>query len=1031
MGTVYSGVGLVSGLDYESIIAQMMKIEARPRDQLLTRISTIDAQKTAYMDISARISALLARIQTLTRPATFRAATATSSLPDVLSATASAGTPPGTYQFAVRALATTHQLISRGFASSTGGLSPGTLTIESARARTDRATTLNELNGGAGVQRGALRITNAAGVAATINIADALTLAEVVERINAAGISVTAAVRDDALVLTDASEGSGGLRVQEVGGGHTAADLGFGPGHLYDTDGDGELAGTALTYLTESSPLALLNDGLGLRRSVAGGDFTIEAGGTSFAVDLSDVIKPETRLERLNHGEGVRLGRVRITSRSGAQTEIDLSGAATVGDVEQLLEQAFGDGRISVTLTGSRLVISDGVQLAPDATEYKLKIEDVEGGFAARDLGIVGETDDTPLQGGDILRVETLADVLSAINWATGNRDDAGEPLVSAAIGGDGRGLTLSAGSGAPGLVRIAAADPSVSQALTDLGLAAGSYFDVGGGARIAGVRIVGGIDTVLLRTLNGGAGLTGGTIRVAAAAGSIDVNLADTTTLAEVLARINDAAETAGLGVEAGLDATGTRLVVTNLDGGTAPITISDVSGTFAADTGLAGTAAVVRGTNLQRRYISENTALADLSNGRGVALGSFKITNSLGQYATVTLNAASAETLQDVINAINALNLGVRAGINATGDGLELVDSAGGAARLKVEEVDGTTARDLNLLGEAEDGRLDGAFEYRLAIGGADTLAGLAARIGNETALAEASVLNDGTALAPYRLNVMARVGGAAGELIVSDEGSGLDLGTLTRAQDARVLYGGGADSGVLLTSADNTFDDVVDGLSFTAGAVSATPVSVTVNRDLDGLVETLAGLVESFNDAMGRVHEVGAYDAETETAGVLLGESTLRTIETRLHRMFTRSTVGLGRWSRLAEVGLKVNSTDGLVFDEEKFRAAYEQDPEAVIRFFTDETHGVAQVLEDELEELSAAGGLIARRTGTLDDRKTLLEDRVEHLNGLLERKQARLLRDFQAMESALSLLQSQQAALADLSSMSLAYKGTSGT
>ena len=39
MGTITSGVGLVSGLDYQSLIDQLMAIEARPRDQLLTRVA--------------------------------------------------------------------------------------------------------------------------------------------------------------------------------------------------------------------------------------------------------------------------------------------------------------------------------------------------------------------------------------------------------------------------------------------------------------------------------------------------------------------------------------------------------------------------------------------------------------------------------------------------------------------------------------------------------------------------------------------------------------------------------------------------------------------------------------------------------------------------------------------------------------------------------------------------------------------------------------------------------------------------------
>jgi flagellar hook-associated protein 2 len=1021
VSTITTGVGLVSGLDYKTIIEQLMKVEARPRDRLLTRISTLDAQKAAYLEISARITALLSRVEVLSRSSSFRGATATSSAPSVLSASARAGARPGTYQFTVRALATTHQLVSRGFNSATAAVPAGTLTIESGLARVNRATALAQLNGGRGVQLGSIRITNAAGQQATVNLVDARTVADVVARINAAGIAVTATVRDDALVLRDDSGGSGALRVEEVSGGRTAEDLGFGAGHNYSTTG--ELVGTALLYMIGSTGLAALNDGLGVRRSVAGGDFSIRVGSASIAVDLSDVLKPETRLERLNHAAGVRLGRIRITSRDGTMREVDLSGAKTIQDVQRLMQEAFDDGRISVTLNGPRLLVSDRTTVPSGQTARNFEITDVTG-YAALDLGLTTTASGGSITGRNILLVDTVADVLAAINYASGNADTDGNPLVAAGLSPNGRRIVLN--SSTPGEA-ITLEPGSSSAALADLGFEAGVYGDA-----VESRRLVGGIDTVLLRTLNGGRGAGSGTIRIDANGATADVDLAGAETLADVIQRINDAAAAANLRVRAGYDSTGTRLVVAHDRGGAGAITISDVGeGTFAQSIGLAQAVTTVRSANLQRQYVAETTRLADLNNGRGVAAGTIRITNALGGFSTLTVSASQTVTLGDLIRQINDLNLGVQARINDTGDGLLITDTTGGAGQLKIEDVQGTAGRDLNIARSAANGQIDGSLEFRITLTGSETLESLATRIGAESTLAEATLLNDGSATSPYRLSITARRSGLAGELIVDNGDTGLGLATLTEAQDARLLFGGNVSSGVLLTSSSNTFTNVLDGLDLTVTGTSDSPVTVTVTRNLQTLIDTLSGLVSDVNTALGKIKEATAYNQEKKTKGVLFGESTAGTVQSRLLRLFTRTFAVTGTGlTRLSQVGIGIGTGSELTFDSDRFRAAYEADPDGVTAFFSAASGGVGPTLKTELSQITGTTGLLTSRTRTLDEQKESLQQRVDQLNTLLDRKRERLTRQFQALESVLAQLQSQQSTLANFAS-AMSYLFNSST
>src|SRR5690606_6971689 len=143
-----------------------------------------------------------------------------------------------------------------------------------------------------------------------------------------------------------------------------------------------------------------------------------------------------------------------------------------------------------------------------------------------------------------------------------------------------------------------------------------------------------------------------------------------------------------------------------TDTSGGSGNLTIASGDGLGTAELLGIEVDDAVASTNsgsLGKQTVSETTLLSTLNGGRGVRIGSFSITNSQGIKKNVNLNSGGegATTIGDVIDRINALNLDVEARINDTGDGILLVDQAGGTKTLTVAEVGGgTTARDLHLL-------------------------------------------------------------------------------------------------------------------------------------------------------------------------------------------------------------------------------------------------------------------------------------------------------------------------------------------
>lgn len=98
---------------------------------------------------------------------------------------------------------------------------------------------------------------------------------------------------------------------------------------------------------------------------------------------LNAALDPNTRLVDMRRGEGVEAGVIRV-SGGGDWIDIDLQGAATIGDVADVISSMELEGRqLSTTITddGFRVEYADGLP-------GTLAIDDAEGSTMALDLGI-------------------------------------------------------------------------------------------------------------------------------------------------------------------------------------------------------------------------------------------------------------------------------------------------------------------------------------------------------------------------------------------------------------------------------------------------------------------------------------------------------------------------------------------------------------------------------------------------------------------------------------------------------------------
>src|SRR5205085_5612366 len=152
------------------------------------------------------------------------------------------------------------QLISQGFAS-TDTIGAGSFSF-GVGGFVDQGISLSQLNGGAGVRAGKIRITDRSGASAVIDLSFARSVDDVLDAINNnTSINVSAVPSGDSFKLVDNSGGSGNLKVQEVAGGSTAGDLGLAG---IDT-ALSSATGSDVFALNLNSELSSLNDGNGVQ----------------------------------------------------------------------------------------------------------------------------------------------------------------------------------------------------------------------------------------------------------------------------------------------------------------------------------------------------------------------------------------------------------------------------------------------------------------------------------------------------------------------------------------------------------------------------------------------------------------------------------------------------------------------------------------------------------------------------------------------------------------------------------------------
>jgi flagellar hook-associated protein 2 len=270
-------------------------------------------------------------------------------------------------------------------------------------------------------------------------------------------------------------------------------------------------------------------------------------------------------------------------------------------------------------------------------------------------------------------------------------------------------------------------------------------------------------------------------------------------------------------------------------------------------------------------------------------------------------------------------------------------------------------------------------------------------------------ASLINDGSG---ERLVLQSTRTGAAEAITVSvtdddgDDADGAGLSrlaessfeVLTAAQDASLRV-----NGLAITRSTNQISDALDGITLTLKAPSASGAeTVSVTADNSKTTAALDKFIKAYNTLSDSIGKNTAFDAETGQGGPLLGDGTLRSLESAMRNTLLTTTDPQGNVRSLVDLGLSTNASGTVSRSGSALEDALSADPDGVNALLD----RLGEALEARMGRFDGSKGLVATRIEGFEARLDGLDDQRERLNRRLAAVEARYTREFSALDGLIA-------------------------
>jgi flagellar hook-associated protein 2 len=238
---------------------------------------------------------------------------------------------------------------------------------------------------------------------------------------------------------------------------------------------------------------------------------------------------------------------------------------------------------------------------------------------------------------------------------------------------------------------------------------------------------------------------------------------------------------------------------------------------------------------------------------------------------------------------------------------------------------------------------------------------------------------------------------------------------VGVVTMGQAMAAANASALINGAPVSSASNTLNNVIDGLTLTLQHETTTAVQVTTAPDKDAIRKKVETFVSAYNDLNKEIAAQTKFDAATKTAGALQGDSAAVGLRNSLRNTLLGTSAASTTFTRMADIGFDVQQDGSIKLDSKKLDNALANLPEMKKLFSASDTlvqanNGFATLVRTLADTALGVDGSIAARSEGLRDRISANEKRQAALEVRVSQTEARLRKQYTALDTKMGELQS---------------------
>ncbi|MGK8931484.1 flagellar filament capping protein FliD [Pluralibacter gergoviae] len=275
-------------------------------------------------------------------------------------------------------------------------------------------------------------------------------------------------------------------------------------------------------------------------------------------------------------------------------------------------------------------------------------------------------------------------------------------------------------------------------------------------------------------------------------------------------------------------------------------------------------------------------------------------------------------------------------------------------------------------------------------------------------------------------YYLSLTSKESGTTNQMTVSTDDSELakyisydatgDKSTMSEqvsAADAVVKI-----NGITITRSSNTITDAPEGITLNLNKTNAgTPETLTVVKDNKPMTDAVQAFVDAYNSLQTTIASQTKYtsvdkgaSAQDTSNGDLVGDGTLRNIQTRLRSVITVSQPGAGSIQSLSMLGITQDVNGKLTVDSTKLNKALEEKSADVVTFLSGDGSktGVATQTSALLTSMLANDGSVQNATDGINKTLKQLSDQYDTVNAQITSTMARYKTQFTSLSTLVSSL-----------------------